>query len=147
MKSSLRQKGIIGVITLVLFLLTATTGIMLHMKAHGIVIQPRAILKVIHWCIGIGMVALTYWHGKQFFKMLKGIRGRYKFFHAVTWIFIITATITVITGLVKLLSPVKIHGLGLFHYQVALIMSITAILHLIHTIPTLPRYFKQKGKN
>lgn len=144
MNSSLRQKGIIGIILVILFLVTAITGIMLHMKSHGIIFQPRGILKVIHWIFGIGMAVFAYIHGKQFFNMLRGLRKRFRFFNVVTWIFIIAAIITVASGLIKLLSPVKIHGLGLFHYQAGLIMSIAVILHLIHALPTLPRYFRHK---
>lgn len=129
---------------LVLFLLTVGTGVMLHMKSHGIIFQPRAVIKVFHWIFGIGMVMLAYWHARQFFKMLRGVRNRFKFFHVVTWIFIVVAAIVVLTGIIKLLSPVKIHGLGLFHYQAGLVMAIAVILHLIHALPTLPRYFKQK---
>lgn len=144
MNSSLRQKGIIGIILVILFLVTAITGIMLHMKSHGIIFQPKSILKVIHWIFGIGMAVFAYIHGKQFFNMLRGLRKRFRFFNVVTWIFIIAAIITVASGLIKLLSPVKIHGLGLFHYQAGLIMSIAVILHLIHALPTLPRYFRHK---
>lgn len=144
MNNSLRQRGIIGIILVVLFLVTAITGIMLHMKSHGIIFQPRDILKVIHWIFGVAMGVFAYIHGKQFFKMLIALRKRFRFFNAVTWIFIVTAIVTVATGLIKLLSPVKIHGLGLFHYQVGLVMSITVVLHLIHALPTLPRYFRYK---
>ena len=144
MNNSLKQRGIIGIIVIILLLITAITGIMLHMKSHGIIFQPRDVLKVIHWVFGIAMAVFAFIHGKQFFNMLKGLRKRYKFFNAVTWIFIIAAIITVGTGLLKLFSPVKIYGLGLFHYQAGLVMTVAAVLHLIHALPTLPRYFKHK---
>lgn len=144
MYNSLKQKGIIGIILIILFLITAVTGIMLHMKSHGIIFQPRGYLKIIHWVCGFAMTIAAYIHGKQFFKMLKGLRKRYKFFNAVTWVFIVAGVITFATGVIKLVSPVKIHGLGLFHYQAGLVMSVAALLHLIHALPTLPRYFKHK---
>lgn len=131
---------------IILFLITAITGIMLHLKSHGIILQPRGVLKVVHWLFGLGLAIVAYLHGKQFFKMLIGLHKRFKFIQIVTWIFIIAAIVTVATGFIKLLSPVKIHGLGLFHYQAGLIMSIAAILHLVHALPTLPRYFRHKRK-
>ena len=145
-QNSLQQRGFLGIMLIILFLITAITGIMLHLKSHGIILQPRGVLKVVHWLFGLGMAIVAYLHGKQFFKMLIGLHKRFKFFQIATWIFIIAAIVTVATGFIKLLSPVKIHGLGLFHYQAGLIMSIAAILHLVHALPTLPRYFRHKRK-
>ena len=78
-QNSLRQRGILGIMLIILFLITAITGIMLHLKSHGIILQPRGVLKVVHWLFGLGLAIVAYLHGKQFFKMLIGLHKRFKF--------------------------------------------------------------------
>lgn len=113
-----RQKANVGLTLLVLFLITLVTGIILHLKSHGILIQPRAVIKTVHWSAGFLMVVFTCWHGSQFLKMFNGMKQRFRWFWCDTWAVIILTFLTFTTGLVKLLSPVKIphrNSNGRFH--------------------------------
>ena len=48
---------------------------------------------------------------------------------------------TLLTGTVKMLSPVKIPHLGLWHYGIGIAMAVTVVIHLIRGIPALNRYY------
>lgn len=139
-------KANVGSTLFILFLVTFVTGIILHLKKHGIVVEPRAAIKVIHWVAGFLMVAFTFWHGKQFWKMLTNMTKRFLWFKIDTWVVIVFVTATTLTGLVKLLSPVKIPHLGLWHYQLGLIMTAAAAIHLIRGIPSWNRLRKVAKK-
>lgn len=128
----------------VLFLITLTTGIILHLKSHGTIVQPRSVIKVIHWVAGLSMVAFAGWHGLQFDKMLKALKKKFLWFWGDTWIVIIFILVTLLTGFVKLLSPVKIPHLGLWHYWVGMIMSAAILVHLLRGIPSWNRLRKIK---
>lgn len=134
-----KLKANVGMTLLVLFLVTFATGIVLHLKSHGILIQPRSVIKMVHWIAGFLMVAFTIWHGKQFWKILSAIKQRYRWFWCDTWAIIIFTALTFATGLVKLLSPVKIPHLGLWHYGLGIAMSVFIAIHLIRAIPSYRR--------
>lgn len=131
---------------LILFLVTFATGIILHLKKHGIVVEPRPVIKIIHWCSGFLMTGFAFWHGTQFMKMLKALKTKYVWFWGDTWIVIITLGVTFLTGLVKLVSPVKIPHLGLWHYWFGLIMTAAILVHLVHGIPGWYRLIKAGKK-
>lgn len=119
-----RTKVNVGITLLILFAITLVTGIILHLKKHGIIIQPRSVIKIVHWVAGILMVVFASWHGMQFNKMFSAMKKKFLWFWGDTWLAIIFIGLTFITGMVKLLSPVKIPNLGLVHYWMGMIMSI-----------------------
>lgn len=129
---------------LILFLITLVTGIILHLKKHGVVLEPRSVIKIIHWVAGILMVGFATWHGIQFQKMFSAIKKKFAWFWGDTWIVMVFIALTFITGLVKLLSPVKIPHLGLWHYWFGIIMSVAIAIHLIRGIPGWNRMRKIK---
>lgn len=135
-------KANIGLTLVILFLITLITGVILHLKAHGIIIQPRAVIKIIHWIAGVLMAGFALWHGVQFRKMFHAIRAKAVWFWGDTWAVMIFLAITLVTGLVKLLSPVKIPHLGMWHYWLGLIMSVAIIIHLFRGIPSWNRLRK-----
>lgn len=139
-----KAKANIGLTLVILFLITLATGIILHLKAHGTIIQPRGVIKVVHWVVGLFMATFAYWHGIQFKKMLAAMRTKFRWFWGDTWVVIIFTCLTVLTGLVKLLSPVKIPHLGLWHYWFGIIMSVAIIVHLFRGIPSWNRLRKIK---
>ncbi len=106
-------KANIGLTLVVLFLITLVTGIVLHLKKHGIVLEPRSVIKIIHWAAGFLMVAFTCWHARQFWAMFCNLKKPLRWFWGDTWILIITIGLTFITGAIKLFSPEKIPHLGL----------------------------------
>ena len=54
----MKTKANIGVALVITFAVTPVIGIILHLKSHGIIIQPRYVLKTIHWMFGYAMTAL-----------------------------------------------------------------------------------------
>lgn len=135
-------KANVGMTLLVLFLITLITGVILHLKSHGIIVQPRGVIKIVHWVAGLFMASFACWHGLQFKKMLTAMKTKFRWFWCDTWVVILFICLTVITGLVKLLSPVKIHHLGLWHYWFGIIMSVGIIVHLFRGIPSWNRLRK-----
>lgn len=127
---------------IILFLITLITGIILHLKSHGTIIQPRGVIKVVHWVAGFLMALFACLHGLQFKKMLAAMKTKFRWFWGDTWVVIFFILLTVLTGFVKLLSPVKIPHLGLWHYGLGMIMSVAIIIHLIRGIPSWNRLRK-----
>lgn len=142
----MKRKADIGILLIITFVVTLITGIMLHLKGHGIIIQPRGTWKLIHWVIGYAMTVFFFLHWSQFSKMLNAIKNRFRWFYADTWLLIVLFIATLITGTVKFLSPVKIPHLGLWHYIIGLAMSVTAIVHLVRGIPAWYRMRKAAKK-
>lgn len=139
-----KSKANVGLTLLILFAVTLITGVILHLKSHGTIIQPRGVIKVVHWVSGFLMVGFACWHGIQFNKMLSAMKSRFRWFWCDTWVVILFICFTFLTGLVKLLSPVKIPHLGLWHYWVGMIMSAAIIVHLFRGIPSWNRLRKIK---
>lgn len=131
----MKSKVNIGIALAIAFAVTLITGIILHLKSHGIVMQPRSVLKIIHWVFGYAMTVLLCIHWGQFRKMLNALKKKFRWFYTDTWLLIILFIATLLIGTVKLLSPVKIPHLGLWHYAFGIAMGITVIIHLIRGIP------------
>lgn len=142
-----KAKADIGMTLVVLFLITLVTGVILHLKSHGIVLQPRGVIKMVHWLAGFLMAALACLHGVQFKKMFVAMKNKFRWFHIDTWVVILFLCLTVVTGLVKLLSPVKIPHLGLWHYWAGMIMTLAVAVHLVRGIPGWNRLRKIKTTN
>lgn len=137
-----KSKANVGIILLILFIITLITGIILHLKSHGIIIQPRGVIKVVHWVAGLLMAVFTCWHGLQFKKMFVAMKTKYRWFTGNTFAVIVFVSLTVLTGVVKLLSPVKIPHLGIWHYGLGIAMSVIIVVHLVRGIPCLHRLLK-----
>lgn len=140
----MKSKANVGMTLVVLFIITLVTGIILHLKKHGIVVEPRPVIKTVHWLAGFMMAGFACWHGLQFQKMLSALKSKFRWFWLDTWVAIVFITLALITGLIKLLSPVKIPHLGLWHYWFGMIMSATVIVHLFRGIPSWNRMRKIK---
>lgn len=136
----------IGIALVLTLTVTMVIGIILHLKSHGIIIQPRDVLKNLHWISGYAMTVLLLIHWTQFRKMLNAMKNKFKWFYADTWLLIIFFIATLLTGTFKLLSPVKIPHLGLWHYWIGIAMSITALIHLVRGLPSWKRMRKSGRK-
>lgn len=137
-----KLKANVGMTLIVLFLITLVTGIVLHLKKHGILIEPRKVIKIVHWVAGFAMTAFALWHGIQFKKVFGALKTKFRWFWCDTWVVIVFVSLTFLSGLVKLLSPVKIPHLGLWHYWFGMIMLIAVCIHLVRGIPSWRRYNK-----
>ncbi len=140
-----KSKANLGMTLVVLFAITLVTGIILHLKKHGMIVEPRPVIKCIHWIAGFLMVGLSCIHGIQFKKMLSAMKAKFLWFWGDTWVVIVFICLTFITGSVKLLSPVKIPHLGLWHYWFGVIMTVAVIVHLFRGIPSWNRLRKIKS--
>lgn len=138
----MKSKANIGITLVISLIITLITGIILHLKSHGIIIQPRSILKILHWVSGYAMTIFLFIHWAQFHKMLTAMRKKFRWFHTDTCILLLLFIATLLTGTVKLLSPVKIPHLGLWHYGTGIAMAITAGIHLVRGIPSWNRLRK-----
>lgn len=139
-----QSKANVGMTLVILFLITFVTGIILHLKSHGTIIQPRGVIKMVHWIAGVLMTVFACWHGVQFKKMLSAMKNKFRWFWGDTWLVIILTGGTLLTGLVKLLSTVKIPHLGLWHYWFGMIMSVAIVVHLFRGLPSWNRLRKIK---
>lgn len=135
----MKTKKKVGIALLALFAVTFISGILLYLKSFGIVIQPRSVLKIVHWVLGYGMAVLFFVHRKQFSAMLVALRQTSKWFYLDTWLLILLFMVTFLSGTVKLLSPVRIPYLGLWHLYLGIAMSVAAIFHLFRGLPALLR--------
>ena len=142
-----KSKANIGMTLIIWFAITLVTGIILHLKKHGIIIEPRSVIKIVHWIAGLLMVGLALVHGLQFKKMLSAMKAKFLWFWGDTLVVIVFICLTIITGAVKLLSPVKIPHLGLWHYWFGIIMTVAVIVHLFRGIPSWNRLRKIKSSN
>ncbi|MDE7413743.1 MAG: hypothetical protein K2N05_08170 [Muribaculaceae bacterium] len=114
-----KSKANVGMTLIILFVITLATGIILHLKKHDILIEPPPVIKMVHWIAGFLMVGVACLHSIQFKRMFSAMKTKFRWFRIDTWVVIVFVAITFITGLVKLLSPVKIPNLGLHHYWFA----------------------------
>lgn len=140
-----KSKANVGMTLVILFVITLATGIILHLKKHGIIVEPRPVIKMIHWIAGFLMVGFSCLHGMQFKKMLEAMKTKFRWFWGDTWAVMVFVCLTFLTGLVKLLSPVKIPNLGLWHYWFGMIMTAFIILHLVRGLPAWNRLRKIKS--
>lgn len=136
------RKANVGIVLVTLTLVTAVTGIILHLKRHGLIIEPRQVIKMIHWIAGYLMAAIAIWHYAQFRLVLRAMKKSLPWFRAESWILAVVLAATVITGAVKMFSPVRIPHLGLWHYNLGLAMTALAIIHLVRGLPCWWRLHK-----
>lgn len=141
-----KVKSNTGIALLVMFAITLVTGIILHLKKYGVVVEPRNVIKIIHWLGGFTMVFLVGLHGKHFGSVLLNSLKKHACTSINTIILITFVTATTVTGLIKLLSPVKIHGLGTWHFWLGITMSVSVVIHLFHGIPMLIKMIKARKR-
>ena len=131
-----RYKRIIDTVLTACLVIVAATGIMLHLKKHGIVIEPRAVLKAIHYYAGYLFSLCALLHVQMCLPVLQKMKAK-PWFRRFTWILLGICAALPLTGIVKQFSPVKIPHLGLWHYWFGIIMIVTAARHLWTALPWL----------
>ena len=137
-----RYKRIIDTMLTTCLVIVAATGIMLHLKKHGIVIEPRAVLKAIHYYAGYLFSLCALLHVQMCLPVLQKMKAK-PWFRRFTWILLGICAALPLTGIVKQFSPVKIPHLGLWHYWFGIIMIVTAVLHLWTALPWLLAKWKK----
>ena len=131
-----RHKRIIDTVLTACLVIVAATGILLHLKKHGIVIEPRAVLKAIHYYVGYLFSLCALLHVQMCLPVLQKMKAK-PWFRRFTWALLGFGTAVLLTGTVKLLSPVKIPHIGLWHFWLGLFMIATAARHLWAALPWL----------
>lgn len=137
-----RHKRIIDTVLTACLVIVAATGIMLHLKKHGIVIEPRAVLKAIHYYAGYLFSLCALLHVQMCLPVLQKMKAK-PWFRRFTWILLGICAALPLTGIVKQFSPVKIPHLGLWHYWFGIIMIVTAVRHLWTALPWLLAKWKK----
>ena len=138
-----RYKRIIDTVLTACLVIVAATGIMLHLKKHGIVIEPRAVLKAIHYYVGYLFSLCALLHVQMCLPVLQKMKAK-PWFRRFTWALLGFGTAVLLTGTVKLLSPVKIPHIGLWHFWLGLFMIATAARHLWTAMPWLLAKWKKQ---
>lgn len=136
------HKRIIDTVLTACLVIVAATGIMLHLKKHGIVIEPRAVLKAIHYYAGYLFSLCALLHVQMCLPVLQKMKAK-PWFRRFTWILLGICAALLLTGIVKQFSPVKIPHLGLWHYWFGIIMIVTAVRHLCTALPWLLAKWKK----
>lgn len=62
----MKAKVYVGVALLACLVIVLVSGIVLHLKSHGILIQPRGVIKAVHWTLGYAMAVLFFIHWRNF---------------------------------------------------------------------------------
>ena len=137
-----RYKRIIDTVLTACLVIVAATGIMLHLKKHGIVIEPRAVLKAIHYYAGYLLSLCALLHVQMCLPVLQKMKAK-PWFRRFTWVLLGICAALPLTGIVKQFSPVKIPHLGLWHYWFGIIMIVTAVRHLWTALPWLLAKWKK----
>lgn len=137
-----RYKRIIDTVLTACLVIVAATGIMLHLKKHGIVIEPHAVLKAIHYYAGYLFSLCALLHVQMCLPVLQKMKAK-PWFRRFTWILLGICAALPLTGIVKQFSPVKIPHLGLWHYWFGIIMIVTAVRHLWTALPWLLAKWKK----
>lgn len=137
-----RYKRIIDTVLTACLVIVAATGIMLHLKKHGIVIEPRAVLKAIHYYASYLFSLCALLHVQMCLPVLQKMKAK-PWFRRFTWILLGICAALPLTGIVKQFSPVKIPHLGLWHYWFGIIMIVTAVRHLWTALPWLLAKWKK----
>ena len=137
-----RYKRIIDTVLTACLVIVAATGIMLHLKKHGISIEPRYVLKAIHYYAGYFFSLCALLHVQMCLPVLQKMKAK-PWFRRFTWILLGICAALPLTGIVKQFSPVKIPHLGLWHYWFGIIMIVTAVRHLWTALPWLLAKWKK----
>ena len=137
-----RYKRIIDTVLTACLVIVAATGIMLPLKQRGIVLEPRAVLKAIHYYAGYLFSLCALLHVQMCLPVLQKMKAK-PWFRRFTWILLGICAALLLTGIVKQFSPVKIPHLGLWHYWFGIIMIVTAVRHLWTALPWLLAKWKK----
>ena len=137
-----RYKRIIDTVLTACLVIVAATGIMLHLKKHGIVIEPRAVLKAIHYYAGYLFSLCALLHVQMCLPVLQKMKAK-PWFRRFTWILLGICAALPLTGIVKQFSPVRIPHIGFWHFWFGLFMIVTAARHLWTALPWLLAKWKK----
>ena len=71
-----RHKRIIDTVLTACLVIVAATGILLHLKKHGIVIEPHAVLKAIHYYSGYLFSLCALLHVQMCLPVLQKMKAK-----------------------------------------------------------------------
>ncbi|MBQ8222093.1 MAG: DUF4405 domain-containing protein [Bacteroidales bacterium] len=121
------------------FLLTAGSGVGMHIAGHGSSHLEWEVWAWAHSLLGLLFAVFVVWHVKMhigWYKSLfkKGKSGKNK--HITTILTAIAIAIT-ITGIVMFAVSGANSGIGMWHYRIGILFSLFALGHIIKRIPIL----------
>lgn len=141
---SLQTKRRVDTALAVTVLLTALTGIALHLKKHGILVEPRAVLKTVHYVMGFAMLACATLHASLTLRLMRPMGTKRPWFVRMAWLLLLLLAAAGVTGLLKLALPVKIPHLGLIHYWAGVMLTLSATFHLSIALPWLVAKYRKR---
>ncbi len=124
-------------ILLLCFLLTAVTGVGMHIAGHGTSHLGWEVWAWAHSLFGMLFVAFAVWHAKMhigwYKSLFKGKSGK----KHITTILTAIAIIITITGVVMFAVSGANTGVGLWHYRIGILFSLFALGHIVKRVPIL----------
>lgn len=123
---------------LILFLLTAGTGVGMHVAGHGTHHATWAVWAWVHSLFGLLFVGFVVWHVKMHIGWYKSLfKGRSGKPRHPTIILTLMAAVVTLSGLVMLAVAGANSDLGLWHYGLGLLFSLIAVGHIARRLSIL----------
>lgn len=120
------------------FLLTAFSGIKLHLAGHGVSHGVWHNWAVFHIIVSLAFLVLGICHVKTHWNwhksiLKRGIGNKSRLTVAISLLFILVC----ITGIVVLGVEGANSGVGLWHYRIGLVITLLAMIHIIKRLTIL----------
>ena len=125
------------------FLLSAATGIGLHIAGHGEVHQVWHNWAVAHIAASLAFLALGIEHVKlhwAWYKRLGRINGKSK----ITLLLSVVFLFAILNGIALIGVEGANSGIGLWHYKIGLALCACSLLHLCKRLPVLAKSIRRK---
>ena len=111
---------------------------------HGILVDPRAVLKTVHYLMGVAMLACATLHASLTLRLMRPMGTKRPWFVRMAWLLLLLLAAAGVTGLLKLALPVKIPHLGLIHYWAGVMLTLSAAFHLSIALPWLVAKYRKR---
>ncbi len=120
------------------FLLTAITGIGMHVAGHGTNHTGWEVWAWAHSLSGVSFAAFAIWHVKMHIGWYKSLlKAKSSKNRHITTLLTLTAIIITITGIIMFGISGANSGIGLWHYRIGILFSLFALGHVVKRIPVL----------
>jgi hypothetical protein len=127
---------------LIIALVVLVTGIVLHLKVYGVVVEPRAVIKVVHYVAGFLLVAMMVMHFAAHAKWYGPVCKAQPVYGAIIAVMGVVALATFVTGLVKLCAHVR--GLGAWHFWLGIALAVFVVYHISKGLPYVRKMLSKK---
>lgn len=125
------------------FILTAFSGIRLHVAGHGRCHEVWHNWAVFHVVTSLAFLILVIVHAKMHWSWYKGILPkRLGKKSLITFLLSILFLFVTLTGIVLLMKEGGNSCIGMWHYRIGLLMIVFAVIHIIKRWSVLKKSLK-----